>query len=134
MGHSKLEYYLHLVWTTYQREPLLVGDTEALIYACLRAEAGRMSCNVLALGGLADHIHLVVEPPAMIAPAQVAKQLKGTSTRFANGKGIDFRWQAGYAGFSLSRPHLKAAVPYVETQKQRHQNNNLWRDWEPEDD
>ena len=132
MGHSKLEYYLHLVWSTCQREPLLVGDTEALIYACVRAEARRMDRVVLALGGLADHVHLVVEPPGALAPSDVAKKIKGVSSRFANDKGIAFKWQSGFGGSSLSRPHLKAAVPYV--QNQRHADGEIWRDWEPPDD
>ena len=134
MGHSKLEYYLHLVWSTSQREPLLVGDTEVLIYACIRAEAQRMNCAVLALGGLADHVHLVVEPPGMLAPSALAQQIKGASSRFANSKGIAFRWQGGFSGFSLSRPHLKAAIPYVLNQQRRHADNDLWPDWEPTED
>jgi len=134
MGHSKLEYYLHLVWSTYQREPLLVGDTEVLIYACIRAEARRMNCAVLALGGLADHVHLAVEPSAMLGPGQVAKQIKGASSRFANDKGIAFKWQSGYGGFSLSRPHLKAVIPYVQNQQHRHTDGDIWLDWEPPDD
>jgi putative transposase len=134
MGHSKLEYYLHLVWATYQREPLLVDDTEALIYNCIRAEAKRLNCIILALGGLADHVHLVVEPPAMRGPGQIAKQIKGVSSHVANDKGIAFKWQAGYGAFSLSRPHLKAVVPYVQNQRQRHEDNDIWPNWEPPDD
>ena len=134
MGHSRLEYYLHLVWATYRREPLLAGDTEELIYACIRAEAKHMGCVVHALGGLEDHTHLVVEPPGMFAPSQVAQQVKGASSRFANSKNIAFRWQAGFAGFSLSRPHLKAAVPYVLTQRQRHDGGDIWQAWEPDYD
>ena len=62
MGHSNLEYYLHLVWATYQREPRLVGDTEEIVYACIQAELRRMKCTLLALGGVADHVHLAVQP------------------------------------------------------------------------
>ena len=134
MGHSKLEYHLHLVWATYQREPLLTGETEALIYACIRAEAQRLNCAIRVLGGLADHVHLVVEPPAMRGPGQIVQQIKGASSRFANEEGIAFKWQAGYSTFSLSCPHLKAVIPYVQNQKKRHLDNNIWPDWEPSDD
>ena len=134
MGHSNVEHYLHLVWATYRREPLLVGDTENLIYACIRAEAQHMKCRVLALGGVADHVHLAVEPPSTRSPAQIAQQIKGASSCFANDQGIAFKWQAGYGGFSLSRPHLKAVIPYIENQKRHHAENNLWLDWEPADD
>ena len=131
MGHSNVEYYLHLVWATYQREPLLVGDTENLIYACIRAEAKHMRCRILALGGVADHVHLAVEPLSTYGPSQVVQQIKGASSRFADSKGIAFKWQAGYGCFTLSRPHLKAAIPYIENQKRHHAEKTFWVSWEP---
>ncbi|MGI4791856.1 MAG: IS200/IS605 family transposase [Janthinobacterium lividum] len=134
MGHSNLEYYLHLVWATYQREPLLTGETEAMIYACIRAEARHMHCDILALGGIADHVHLAVQPPSTLSPAQIAQQIKGAASRSANSKGIAFKWQTGYGGFSLSRPHLKAVIPYIRNQKRHHADNTLWLDWEPPTD
>ena len=134
MGHSKVEYYLHLVWGTYQREPMLTGDTEELVYACTRAELWRMNCTVLAIGGIEDHLHLVIEPPATLGPAQIAKQVKGSTSRFVAMKGVAFKWQAGYGCFSLSRPHLNAAIPYVQNQKRHHARKNLWLAWEPAED
>ena len=131
MGHSNVQYYLHLVWATYQREPLLVGDTENLIYACIRAEAKHMRCRILALGGVADHVHLAVEPLSTYGPSQVVQQIKGASSRFADSKGTAFKWQAGYGCFTLSRPHLKAAIPYIENQKRHHAEKTFWVFWEP---
>ncbi len=131
MSHSHVEYYLHLVWATYQREPLLIGDVENLIYASIRAEARHMHCTILALGGIADHVHLAVQPPSALGPSQVVQQIKGASSRFAGSKGIAFKWQAGYGGFTLSRPHLKAAIPYIENQKRHHATNKIWLPWEP---
>ncbi len=131
MGHSHVEYYLHLVWATYQREPLLVGDVENLVHACIRAEAQRMKCRILALGGIADHVHLAVQPPSTLSPAQITRQIKGASSSFANDQGIAFKWQAGYGGFSLSRPYLKAATPYIENQKRHHAEDTVWPAWEP---
>ena len=134
MGHSKIEYYLHLVWATYPREPLLAGCTEEIVYAFVQSELQWMKCNLLAIGGVEDHLHLVIEPPSMLGPAEIAKHLKGASSRFVNDKDIAFKWQAGYGCFSLSRPHLDAVVPYVKNQKRHHATGRTWRDWEPADD
>ena len=111
MGHSQPEYYLHLVWATYEREPLLVGETEAIIYACLRAELRHMDCRVLALGGIADHVHLAVEPTTLLGPASLMKQIKGVSSRFASSKGIAFKWQAGYGLRCMGRANCTR--PYI---------------------
>ena len=134
MGHSRNDYFLHLVWATYRREPYLDGDLEALIYACIRSEARQLGCKVLALGGLADHVHLVVQPPTTVAPARIAQQTKGVSSRFAEAKGIAFKWQAGFDVLSLSRQHVREAIPYVQNQKHHHADNDLWPEWKPTDD
>jgi len=134
MGHSQPEYYLHLVWATYQREPLLVGETEDLIYACIRAELRRMDCRVLALGGIADHVHLAVEPTTLLGPALLMKQIKGVSSRFASSKGIALNGKQATGLRCMGREHLRAAVPYIENQKRHHAEGTLWSDWEPTDE
>ena len=134
MGHSQTEYYLHFVWANYMRKPLLIGETESLIYACLHAELRRMDCRVLALGGIADHIHLAVEPTKLLGPAHLMKQIKEASSRFAGAKDIPFKWQAGYGLRCMSLSHLREAVPYIENQKRHHADGTLWPDWEPTED
>ena len=134
MGHSRNDYFLHLVWATYRREPYLTGEVEAMIYACIRSEARQMGCEVLALGGLADHVHLVVHPPTTAAPSRIAQLTKGGSSRLAEIRGHAFKWQAGFDVLSLSRQHVNEAIPYVQNQKRRHADNNLWPDWEPTND
>jgi REP element-mobilizing transposase RayT len=81
MSESRAEYYLHFVWTTQQRCPLLTPDVEAGAYRCMQAEARRLRCSVLALGGMPDHVHLAVKAPTDLSPAQAMKQIKGVSSK-----------------------------------------------------
>ncbi len=136
MSHCHKEIYLHLVWTTQGRDPLLKPEVEHRIHRCIQAEAERLGAVVLAIGGLPDHVHLVVQAPAHRSASEIAKQVKGISSRFAAvqlvGSGLlpYFSWQEGYSVFSLSRDHLDTVIPYMQHQKQRHAEQTLWPMWE----
>ena len=113
MRHNKSEVYLHFVWTTEGRQPLLTERLERAVYRCMEAQAAKLVCVVLALGGMTDHVHLVLRLPTRLSIARLTKQVKGVSSALAND--LDqhtkhFRWQEGYGVFSLSRPHLKKVI------------------------
>ena len=75
--------YVHLVWATLERQPWLTGDVQAAVYGCIRQGCAAMKVEVLALGGVADHIHLLVRYPAALSIAELVKQLKGSSSHLA---------------------------------------------------
>ena len=129
MQRSKAEIYLHFVWATARRKHLLVPSVERPIHRCIIEEAEKSGCDVLAIGGMPDHIHLIVKAPTTISPAKLAQQIKGTSSHFAN-KSLSLeetlRWQQHYAVFSVSRTHVTSVVNYVLNQKQRHASGKLW--------
>ena len=134
MPESKGEYYLHFVWTTQQRHPLLIPDVEAGVQRCLQSEAQRLRCRVLAIGGMPDHVHLALKAPTALSPAQIMKQLKGVSSKFAGDEFVRadkrlltwFRWQEGYGVFSFSASQKERIVHYIHNQKRHHADDNLW--------
>lgn len=138
MRRSKTEIYLHFVWATHRRMPLLTPALEPDLYQVLSDLTQRLECQLLALGGLEDHVHLVLRSPAKHAPADVAKSLKGASSTWARQvirphlplSAEPFDWQDNYACFSLSRSHLSRAIAYVQNQKRRHAEKCLWAEWE----
>ena len=137
MRQAKTELYFHLVWATAERMALLKAPLRRPLQRCLEDQAQHLGCTVLAVGGMPDHVHMVLRVPAKLAVAKVAQQLKGVSSQFmANeiGGGELFRWQAGYGAFSLSRSHVSRVVAYVEGQEQHHAGGKLWPEWEETDE
>ena len=132
MGHSHKEIYLHLVWTTLRRDPLMTAQVERRIHRCIQSEAERLGVIVLAIGGLPDHVHLVVQIPPSVSVSALVKQVKGVSSRFAAQQLVEagllpyFSWQEGYSVFSFSRRHLSKVIPYVQYQRQRHAEQTIW--------
>src|SRR5688572_537197 len=104
MRRSKTEIYLHFVWATRLREPVLQGRIEKFSYEAMTAEAEKLDCQILALNGAEDHVHALVRVPAKVSAAEFAKQVKGVSSSAVNDHlpdGNSFRWQEGYGCFSV---------------------------------
>jgi REP element-mobilizing transposase RayT len=100
-------------------------------------ESRKCEAEVLAIGGLADHIHLLVRMPAKLGPAEYMQRVKGVSSTSARNDllpGELFRWQEGYGVFSVSRSHVSRVAAYVHNQKLRHAKESLWPDWERTND
>jgi len=117
------EIYLHLVWGTWDRHPLLTGDRVETVYRAILHECASLRAEVIAIGGMADHVHLLVRVPASLSPAALVKQVKGSSSHLMNpthGTAASFRWQGGYGVFSVSRQHLARIRRYVLNQEEHH--------------
>jgi REP element-mobilizing transposase RayT len=133
MRRNKLELYLHLVWATWDRLPLIDSDLERRLHRMMISMAQAQDCDVLAMNGMPDHVHLVVRLPATISIADLAKQIKGTSSRFVNETAKPeafFKWQGSYGAFTMSRWDVERIVNYVDQQKEHHHAGELFPEWE----
>lgn len=127
MPGTHTDVYIHLVWSTWDRIPLLRGESERVAYACICAECAALKVEVLAIGGVEDHVHLLVRMPATISLATLMNQVKGASSHLLTHRtGNDaFRWQGGYGAYSISRQHVPVVKQYVEHQKTHHSDGTL---------
>ena len=116
--------YYHIVWATKERMPLITPDIEERLYGYLVGKADYLESIIHALGGVEDHIHLVVSIPPKHSVAEFVRKLKGSSSHHVNSEVLDdsgsFRWQRGYGIFSLGGKQLDKAVAYVRKQKLHH--------------
>ena len=137
MSHSLTQLYVHLVWTTHRRLPLILPAIEQRLYSVILRKCRDLECHVLALGGLEDHLHLFVQFPSKLAIAVLAKDVKGASSHFVNHERVGappFQWQAGYGAFTVSKRSVENVMEYVRNQKQRHKEGRLIDDLEATDD
>ncbi|HEX8242890.1 MAG TPA: IS200/IS605 family transposase [Longimicrobium sp.] len=128
------QLYLHLVWSTWERAPLLVEPLRSEVFDLIQAECTRQRAAVLAIGGIEDHVHLLVRVPPSLAPAVLVQRVKGSSAHAVNhATGIyrTFRWQGGYGAFSVSKRHVPLITEYVLRQEEHHREQRLWWLLEP---
>ena len=128
MTRSKVRIFYHFVWATKNREWFLTEEHERAAYRIIESLAREKKCDVLALNGMPDHVHLVVKAPATISASQLMQHVKGVSSSALQKNHFQedaFDWQEGYGVFSLSQRDLKEVIPYVQNQKIRHAQNKL---------
>ncbi|MDX1435576.1 MAG: IS200/IS605 family transposase [Anaerolineales bacterium] len=98
MPGSKQKVFLHLVWGTWNRQPMIIPDIERTVFRLIEDQAVKLGCSVLAINGMPDHIHLVIKMPSTISLADLMKQVKGVSSNAINHKNgfvNRFKWQGG---------------------------------------
>ena len=66
MSHVHCRLFYHIVWSTWDRDPLLIGAIEQEAYALIHSACMQKRAEVHALGGVADHVHLLVTIPRTI--------------------------------------------------------------------
>jgi REP element-mobilizing transposase RayT len=77
----------------------------------------------LTINGTADHVHLLVRLPGMLALAEALRILKANSSKWVNetfSLRRKFAWQIGYAGFSGSQSNVPTVVKYIGNQEAHH--------------
>ena len=127
------QLYYHFIWATHNREPLITALIEEPMYGYIIGKVDYVQCFFHAIGGIENHIHLVVLIPPTIAVAQFIKTIKGSSSHFINEKLAPtsaFGWQHGYSAFTVDHTHLKTIVNYVRNQKIHHQQGTTITDLE----
>ena len=133
MAETYTELYCHVVWATWEREPLITPDIEPRVYAAIAAKCRALGAEPLAIGGLPDHVHLLVRFPSSLALAKLVQEVKGASSHLVTHElrpGKFFKWQKGYGAFPVSREAVPRVAAYVREQKARHARGALNEEFE----
>lgn len=84
--------------------------------------------KALQIGGMPDHVHIVIGVPASIAVSKVAQLVKGGSSRWIKNEfpGMrGFAWQDGYGAFTVSKSNLSEVICYVQNQQEHHRTKSF---------
>ena len=133
MRRNKLALYVHLVWATWDRLPLIKPEVERRLLRNIESEAQEPGCTVLAINCTEDHVHVLLAIPTTISIADLVKQLKGVSSHFANDElelEYQFKWQGSYGAFTVSRWDVDKIKQYVKRQKEHHAAGELMPEFE----
>jgi len=126
---NKLSVYIHFVWATWDRLPWITPDIERELYRYIERVCQDDDCDVLAIGGMPDYIHLLVSFSNMLTLAELMQHVKGGSSRLVTQvlkPGGEFRWQGSYGAFSVSPRDKEKIVRYIQNQKRHHAEGTLW--------
>src|SRR5437764_1408676 len=139
MKRSHIRVYVHYVWATWDRQPLIPAGARERLYAVIRAACEKLRCEVLAVGGMPDHVHLLIALPATATIADVAHDAKGASSRWMNEEADlpdHFQCQGRYGAISVSPHERSKVIAYIQNQERHHADGSTWRNAEeiPDED
>ena len=120
--------FYHFIWGSKNRDPLIASDFETSLHNIIAAKAQALGAFVHAIGGVEDHVHLVVSIPPKISLSDFVGQIKGNSSHWVkheNELDYTFAWQAEFGVISFRGKDLKNIVRYAENQRKHHGDGSV---------
>ena len=123
MGSTLSNLVYHLVFSTKNREPLLIPAVRDDLYRYIAGIVKKEKGVLIQIGGMPDHLHLVVKLNPAHSLSDVMKNIKAGSSKWINGQKMvmgRFGWQEGYGAFTISESQLPGVIQYVKEQESHH--------------
>ena len=133
MPHSFNKIWIHAIWSTKDRLPLIHPTVESKIHQFIAAQLREQGCPVSIINGMPDHIHCLFLLSPQRSIAEVIKQIKGSSSHFINQNNliaVKFSWQTGYAAYSVSESVVNKVYLYIKNQKQHHTKKTFQQEYD----
>jgi REP element-mobilizing transposase RayT len=128
MSHSYVNLLYHVVFSTKDREPLIVESLQPRLYQYIGGIVRKHGGIPLAVNGVEDHVHLFAKLRQDRALSDVVRDLKASSSGWVHKVFPDlknFAWQHGYGAFTVSASRAEAVKRYVERQKVKHRGQGF---------
>ena len=133
MRSNFTQLYLHAVWATWDRLPLITPDIQKNIYGAIIKHCEELRCTLIAVGGVEDHIHLLTGLPPTLSVSNLIKNIKGSSSHLVTHDikpGEFFKWQGSYGAFTVSYDGIDKVASYIRNQAIHHQQKSTIPTWE----
>jgi REP element-mobilizing transposase RayT len=135
MSQSLSKIYVHLVFSTRNREPRLATPWQEELFQVLGGCANNVGCQSLTVGGTEDHVHMLFVLGRTISVSDAVGRVKSNSSSWVNENRASlpaFHWQSGYAAFSVSQSNVDAVREYIRRQPEHHAKKSFQeelREW-----
>jgi REP-associated tyrosine transposase len=133
MPQALAQVYLHIVFSTKNREPFLKDHSvREELHKYLAGTCNNLDCPTLQVGGVADHVHILCRFGRSISIRDLIKGLKIESSKWTKTKGpslASFYRQNGYGAFSISPAHVDALCKYIMNQEKHHKTESFQEEY-----
>ena len=132
MPQSLSKVIVHIIFSTKNREPWLDAAIRSRVHAYLATICRDLGSEVLRVGGVADHVHIITTLPRTYFQSQFIEEIKKPSSKWI--KSLDVRdrgffWQRGYGIFSVSPSQLETVLDYVHKQEEHHRTHTFQEEY-----
>lgn len=123
MPQSLSKVYLHIIFSTKNRENLILPKVEKELYAYLGGVIKNLKGIPIIINGMPNHVHILSTFPRTITIAKFLEEIKKSSSKWIKTQGrefVGFSWQGGYAAFSVSQSKVDVVSKDIINQKEHH--------------
>jgi REP element-mobilizing transposase RayT len=125
MAQSLANILIHIIFSTKKRQPMILPEVMQELYSYITGIARTHGSHVHEIGGIEDHIHLLISLPRTLPLSKLIEDIKKGSSKWIKTKGklyTDFAWQNGYGAFSIGQSAYEDLRKYIQTQKEHHKS------------
>lgn len=123
MSHSFVSSLYHCVFSTKERRPLISPQFQPRLFQYFGGIAREHQMKLLSVGGVDDHVHLLVSIPKTLTIPKAMQLIKGSSSKWIHetfAEHRQFQWQEGYGAFSISIGDIERTQNYIDNQAEHH--------------
>ena len=120
---SYVSSYFHCVFSTKERRPLITPALRERLWPFLGGIARQNEMKAIEIGGVEDHVHILLSLPSTLAIAKALQLIKGGSSKWVHETFPEHRlfgWQAKYGAFGVSVSQLDKIIAYIQGQAEHH--------------
>ena len=131
MPSTHTSLHVHLIFSTKERVPLISKEWRNRLHSYMGGVVKGLDGVPVAVGGIDDHVHLLVGLKSSHRLDYFLRDLKVDSSEWVHreiGKRI-FSWQKGYGAFSISPSNIEGVKRYILNQEEHHQRKTFQEEY-----
>jgi len=123
MPNTYTNLVYHVVFSTKFRKPAIDPEIQRELYAYIGGIVRDEGGTLLEIGGMPDHVHLLIKLKPSVALSDLLRRIKGNSSKWLN-ETRDFHWQEGFSAFTVSESVVEQVRHYIRNQEEHHRKLN----------
>ena len=128
MANTYSNLFYHIVFSAKGRTNFIDVQIETRVWAYIGGIARKHGLIVLQIGGVENHIHILIIAKPAVSPSQIAQWLKGESSKWIRLEFPHlqkFGWQDGFGVFSVSKSQAPQVIEYIKDQREHHKKQSF---------
>jgi REP element-mobilizing transposase RayT len=128
MANTYTQIYIQIVFAVRERDALIDRSWKEELFRYIAGIIRNHAQKLIAIGGVGDHIHLLIGLQPDITLSNLVRDIKSSSSKWINDRKLvrgKFYWQEGFGAFSYSRSQIDEVAQYVLNQEERHKDRSF---------
>jgi len=128
MPQSLSKVYVHITYSTKNRENLIDETIASFLYEYLGGICNRLECYPIQVGGYKNHVHILCLLSKKVTQIKLLEEVKKASSKWIKTKGKkynNFYWQDGYGIFSVNPAEIGTVTEYIQNQAEHHKKRTF---------